>query len=61
MKRKAKKQIVIWGEVWDDFDAWYQSFKHKECKSCGHTTRHEPDWEEQMCKIEDLVEKQLAK
>ena len=57
MKCKAKKSIVIWSEVWDDFDAWYENAQRR-CKSCDRLS-DSPEWDEQMAKIEEIVEKRL--
>lgn len=58
MAKKKTKHIVIWSEVWDDFNAWYESHE-KRCESCG-TLAGKPEWDEQMCEIEEIVEKQLS-
>lgn len=60
LNRKQKRPLIIWSELWDDFDSWYQSSPYENCDSCGHVTRREPDWAEQMAKIEELIEKRLG-
>ena len=55
---KKRLPIVIWTEVWDEFDAWTETEqeKNKACNTCGHKSYEFPSWEEQKCKIEEIVQ-----
>lgn len=49
-----------WVKIWDEYDKWYSDLAAiVHCKSCKHSHHNAPEWEDQMKKIEKLVEKHL--
>jgi len=51
--------MIDWAQLWTDFDVWFNKDRCKRCKTCGHLEFNEPDWGQQMRKIQRLVNKQL--
>ncbi len=45
-----------WAEVWDRLADWVTNYPIAECPDCGHRDHSEPTWEQQVAKIEELVE-----
>lgn len=52
---------IDWKSIWESFDAWTESRDSETCKACGHISHDYPEWDEQMRKIERLVNAQIAR
>ena len=47
--------------MWDDFDNWLNEMAEQPgCETCGHIENQFPEWDDQVAKIEELVNKQVV-
>lgn len=51
---------IDWKRVWKDFDSWCESRQGDLCPECKRNRGEYPDWEEQMRRIQKLVNKQIG-
>lgn len=51
---------INWPKIWEDFNEWLDRKERVTvCKSCTHRSHNTPDWEDQQCKIQRLVNDQV--
>ena len=53
-KRLASTPIIIWTELWDEFNAWHEQRRDDPCSECGRRKTFDPEWDEQQSKKEKM-------